>query len=681
MTQISSQRDTLSQVRTKRFVSTARQRVNSQREAAKFNRLVANHQRRFGTQMRTVARRFNKVQAFIYGETGIYDYQAAGVALRDELLPVLRAQQERVAKSVLAFARENYRNRSEQKGLLANYSIGDRDSFLLDSFLTYRRRDLVLANTSFNIAFDLRNKISRMVEAGDSQRDVRKMISAQGFPRNRAEMIARTEMHIAANTAHHKIHTNIAAETGEKFFKKWVNSGDDRVRSIHSNVDPNPVAMDETFSIAGDQLEHAGDPNASAKNVINCRCTVVYVNGDDVVDGSKPDPTPEAALPPIDPNREYVNLDGARPNALTGSAKIIAIARSTPIKDLKKRVDTKLAANQKLWGEIDLEERNAKRFRGRTGKGGTISYTPASLKKLGYTDEEIGMFYATIDIALDNTNAMARKFGVPPLRKIVGIPSSGRASMNMGDGVLGINAKYNLRFFRKAKHKRRQFREGGDTYHELEYISLADDLDSDFGDDLSGHFAVDKSIAEAKGGVFAGAHTREKYKKWFDENAEYGKNRDGSIDKTQISRKSYDDAQKWVRDNMPYTADAYLDDGIDRFLSSFYHEFGHNVHQQYGLDFRSLSAWRASHRGGTFLTSTPVEDMINELSENIYKRLTPQSLATSRYGLTQDVEWFTENFALWTVGRDDLISPDFIQLIEDLLAEADNFTSIGVYRT
>ena len=193
--------------------------------------------------MRTVARRFNKVQAFIYGETGVYDYQAAGVALRDELLPVLRAQQERVAKSVLAFARENYRNRSDQKGLLANYSIGDRDAFLVDSFLMYRQRDLVLANTSFNIAFDLRNKISRMIEAGDSQRDVRKMISAQGFPRNRAEMIARTEMHIAANTAHHKIHTNIAAETGEKFFKKWINSGDDRVRSIHSNVDPQIVAM------------------------------------------------------------------------------------------------------------------------------------------------------------------------------------------------------------------------------------------------------------------------------------------------------------------------------------------------------------------------------------------------------------------------------------------------------
>ena len=140
MTQISSQRDTLSQVRTKRFVSAARQRVNSQREAAKFNRIVANHQRRFGKQMRTVARRFNKVQAFIYGETGVYDYQAAGVALRDELLPVLRAQQERVAKSVLAFARENYRNRSDQKGLLANYSIGDRDDFLRDSFLMYRHR-------------------------------------------------------------------------------------------------------------------------------------------------------------------------------------------------------------------------------------------------------------------------------------------------------------------------------------------------------------------------------------------------------------------------------------------------------------------------------------------------------------------------------------------------------------
>ena len=676
MTQISSQRDTLSQVKIKRFVSTARQRVNSQREAAKFNRIVANHQRRFGTQMRTVARRFNKVQAFIYGETGVYDYQAAGVALRDELLPVLRAQQERVAKSVLSFARENYRNRSDQKGLLANYSIGDRDAFLLDSFLMYRQRDLILANTSFNIAFDLRNKISRMVEAGDSQRDVRKMISAQGFPRNRAEMIARTEMHIAANTAHHKIHTNLAAETGEKFFKKWVNSGDQRVRDIHSNVDPNPVAMDETFSIAGDQLEHAGDPNASAKNVINCRCTVVYVNEDDVVDGSKPDPTPEAALPPIDPNREYVNLDGARPNSLTGSAKILAMARASTAKDLRDKVNSKLAANQKLWGEIDLESSQAKRFRGRTGKGGTIAHTPAALKKLGYNDLEIKMFYATIDDALDTTNAIAKKFGVPPLRKIVAIPRNGRASMNMGDGVLGINAGYNLRFFRKPKHRRRQFREGGDTYHEMEYIPLTDD-----DMDLGGFFETDASIALAKGKTHQGDFTRKMYKDWFDDNATYAVLTDGSIDKSSISGIHIDKAQKFLRENMPFSADYYLDDGIDRFLSSFYHEFGHNVHQQYGLDFTSLAAWRASHRGVQRLVSTPMEDLIDDLAGNIASRLTPSTLGTSTYGMTEPVEWFTENFSLWCVGRDDLCSPEFLDFIDDILAESDSFRRIGVYRT
>ena len=628
--------------------------------------------------MRTVARRFNKVQAFIYGETGVYDYQAAGVALRDELLPVLRAQQERVAKSVLAFARENYRNRSDQKGLLANYSIGDRDAFLLDSFLMYRQRDLVLANTSFNIAFDLRNKISRMIEAGDSQRDVRKMISAQGFPRNRAEMIARTEMHIAANTAHHKIHTNIAAETGEKFFKKWINSGDDRVRSIHSNVDPQIVAMDETFSIAGDELAHAGDPSASAKNVINCRCTVVYVNENDIVDGSKPDPTPEAALPPIDPNREYVNLDGARPNALTGSAKIIALARSSTAKDLRDRVNSKLAANQKLWGEIDMETSQSKRFRGKAGKGGTIAHTPAALKKLGYNDLEIKMFYATIDDALDTTNAMAKKFGVPPLRKVVAIAKNGRAAMHMGDGVLGINAGYNLRFFRKAKHRRRQFREGGDTYHELEFESLFEDQT-----DLGGFLEVEKSIADAKGEVFKGSFTRAKYKKWFEENAEYAVLTNGSIDKSSIGGKFSSAAQKFLRENMPYTADSYLDDGIDRFLSTFYHEFGHNVHQQYGLDFTSLAAWRASHSRtiGTSLRSTPMEDLIDDLAGNIFSRLTPNTLGTSTYGMTEPVEWFTENFAMWCVGRDDLCSPEFLDFIEDILAEADSFRSIGVYRT
>lgn len=132
---------------------------------------------------------------------------------------------------------------------------------------------------------------------------------------------------------------------------------------------------------------------------------------------------------------------------------------------------------------------------------------------------------------------------------------------------------------------------------------------------------------------------------------------------------------------MPFAADSYLDDGIDRFLSSFYHEFGHNVHQQYGLDFTSLTAWRASHRGATRLLSTPMEDLIDDLAGNISSRLTPSTLGTSTYGMTEPVEWFTENFTLWCVGRDDLCSPEFLDFIEDILAEADSFRSIGVYRT
>lgn len=610
----------------------------------------------------------------MYQQVAAYDATAAAQALQEELIPILRVQQERVAKSVLTFTRRKFKDQN-QKGLLANYSIGDTQSFLTDSFLTYRNRELILANTSFNIAFDLRNKISRMVEAGDSQRDVTKMIAGQGFSRGRAAMIGRTEMHIAANSAHHKIHENLGLETGEKFFKKWINSGDDRVRGIHSNVDPQIVAMDETFNIAGDRLKHAGDPSASAKNVINCRCTVVYVNENDVVDGEKPEPKPAAALPSIDPNETYVNLDGVRPNSMVGSAKIIAIARASTVKELRDRVNSKLAANQARWGDVDMSDRNSKRFRGKEGGGGKINYTPAALKKLGYTELEQKMFFASIDNALDTTNAMAVKFGVPPIRKIIGISGNSRAGMNMGDGVLGINASYNRRYFQKYRKTEIAYRGSDRTFSRIVFDSLEDGEDV-----LTSARDAERAFAAGRGTNYKGDFKRSDYKKWFDENAALTSQGD------KINATYSRDAQRWIQDNVPHGVDQYLDDPVDRFISTIYHEFGHDIHQQYGLDFRSVAAWRGSHTGGTgdfgmALNSTPMEDILDNLSPNIMARITPSQLPPSVYALTNSKEWFTENFAAWCMGQDDLVSQEFVDLISDILSEVGSFSSIGVYRT
>lgn len=89
--------------------------------------------------------------------------------------------------------------------------------------------------------------------------------------RNRAMMIVRTETVRALNFS------QMAAADSEdvEMDKQWIAIEDSRVRRSHSHagVDGQRVAIDEPFS---NGLMFPGDPTGSAKEVINCRCTLGY---------------------------------------------------------------------------------------------------------------------------------------------------------------------------------------------------------------------------------------------------------------------------------------------------------------------------------------------------------------------------------------------------------------------
>jgi SPP1 gp7 family putative phage head morphogenesis protein len=89
---------------------------------------------------------------------------------------------------------------------------------------------------------------------------------------NRARMIARTETHMAAGFASQAQ----AADMPLTLRKTWVAVEDERTRPTHSQADGQTVSMDEYFDVGDDQLLFPGDPNGSAEEVINCRCTVIY---------------------------------------------------------------------------------------------------------------------------------------------------------------------------------------------------------------------------------------------------------------------------------------------------------------------------------------------------------------------------------------------------------------------
>jgi uncharacterized protein with gpF-like domain len=87
---------------------------------------------------------------------------------------------------------------------------------------------------------------------------------------DRAWVIARTEMHAAANYAS----VAAAADTGLTLNKVWTATGDDRTREAHQEADGQSVPLDEPFDVDGEDVDQPGD--GSAENSVNCRCCVVF---------------------------------------------------------------------------------------------------------------------------------------------------------------------------------------------------------------------------------------------------------------------------------------------------------------------------------------------------------------------------------------------------------------------
>ena len=92
----------------------------------------------------------------------------------------------------------------------------------------------------------------------------------------RAEMIARTETHGAANYGSQEA----AKQTGLPLAREWLAAADDRTRETHREANGQVVGMDDTFRVGDSDLAFPGDPSGPADEVINCRCAVGYIVDD-----------------------------------------------------------------------------------------------------------------------------------------------------------------------------------------------------------------------------------------------------------------------------------------------------------------------------------------------------------------------------------------------------------------
>lgn len=106
----------------------------------------------------------------------------------------------------------------------------------------------------------------------------------------RADRIARTEIVSASNRGSFVG----ASSSPSTLLKSWLASLDGRERIEHrvafSDYTESPIPLDQTFRVGVDQMDHPGDFKGSASNVINCRCVIVYVRPEEVMETVPPPP-------------------------------------------------------------------------------------------------------------------------------------------------------------------------------------------------------------------------------------------------------------------------------------------------------------------------------------------------------------------------------------------------------
>ena len=244
--------------------------------AARFDVATMRHAIRFRREVRAEKNRFIDRQVAYYRRHGGWsDMVSAEHALRMQFL--FKENYQRIAQSAAKYApdlidglkasmaqREYKRDTSE---------IGEQ---ALRKWFAEHGGQRAKQTAQTTMA-DIRRLMTEAFDEGEPEAQVLKAgLAAKGLSAWRADTIARTETHTAAQYVGNFVARQIAAEVGVQLEKAWVPVFDDRTREPHADMDADDwIDMDATFLVGGERLSYPGDPSGSPENTINCRCQLV----------------------------------------------------------------------------------------------------------------------------------------------------------------------------------------------------------------------------------------------------------------------------------------------------------------------------------------------------------------------------------------------------------------------
>lgn len=153
-----------------------------------------------------------------------------------------------------------------------NYSMLDRNK--IKTSITNPLAKLSLQNNSVIIKQQIAQVITQSIIKGEGINQAsQRLKKVLGQTSDNVFRIYQTETTRINNEASLKSMEH-SKSMGLELKKQWVSTLDEKTRRSHQKLDGEVVDLDKPFS---NGLMHPGDPKGEAKDIINCRCTMITV--------------------------------------------------------------------------------------------------------------------------------------------------------------------------------------------------------------------------------------------------------------------------------------------------------------------------------------------------------------------------------------------------------------------
>ena len=202
-------------------------------------------------------------------------------SLKNELEDFLRVLHSYNYKTINGYLKRCYRESHigtlfDMQGQGVPLIIGLDQEKMINAITLNSKLSAPLYNTlGYNVEalkLDVMRDISRGIAQDLSYQEMaRNLKTTTNIDYNKCLRIAKTEGHRVQCESAFNVQIK-AKEKGANIMKQWDSTLDSRTRPSHQKVDGELVEVEEKFS---NGLMYPGDPDGTAKEVVNCRCALL----------------------------------------------------------------------------------------------------------------------------------------------------------------------------------------------------------------------------------------------------------------------------------------------------------------------------------------------------------------------------------------------------------------------